>query len=143
MAAETARSIGGPLARGLLRLYVAVVGLFLLAPIVAITAGSLTTTQFVVFPPQGLTLRWYLRMFDREEMLASFILSLGIAAAAATVASLAGLLAGLALARYRTPLNRLLWLLVASPMMLPAVVLGFGFLQAYLPSSARPSRPTI
>jgi putative spermidine/putrescine transport system permease protein len=131
MATETAHTIGGPLARGVLRIYVLVVGLFLLAPIVAITAGSLTTTQFVVFPPRGLTLRWYLRMFDREEMLASFVLSLGIAAAAATVASLAGLLAGLALARYRTPLNRLLWLLVASPMMLPAVVLGFGFLQAY------------
>jgi putative spermidine/putrescine transport system permease protein len=131
MAAESARSIGGPLARFALRLYVGLAAIFLLAPIVAITAGSLTTTQFVVFPPQGLTLRWYLRMFDREEMLTSFGLSLGIAAAAATVASLLGLLAGLALARYRTPLNRLLWLLVASPMMLPAVVLGFAFLQAY------------
>lgn len=131
MAAETARGIGGPLARGLLRLYVGLAALFLLAPIVAITAGSLTTTQYVVFPPQGLTLRWYLRMFDREEMLASFGLSLAIAALAATAATLIGLLAGLALTRWRTGFNRLLWLLVASPMMLPAIVLGFAFLQAY------------
>lgn len=131
MAVETAQSIGGPVARRALQVYVAAVVVFLLAPIIAITAGSLTTTQYVVFPPKGLTLDWYLRMFDRSEMLASFALSLGIAAASATIASVVGLAVGLVLVRHPSPLNRILWLMVVSPMMLPAVVLGFAFLQAY------------
>jgi putative spermidine/putrescine transport system permease protein len=70
-------------------------------------------------------------MFDRDEMLASLGLSLGIAAVSATSAVVVGLGASLALVRYRSALNGLLWLLVVSPMMLPSVVLGFAFLQAY------------
>ena len=57
------------LARGSLGLYVLVIGLFLLAPILAITAGSLTTTSYVVFPPEGLTLKWYLQIFDQPDFL--------------------------------------------------------------------------
>ncbi|CAN5196968.1 ABC transporter permease [soil metagenome] len=112
-------------------LYLGIATIFLLAPIVAVTIGSLTTTQYVVFPPKGLTLAWYGRMFDRPEMLSSFLLSLGIAAGAATIATIIALLASLALVRHRTALNVLLRLLVISPMMLPATVLGFAFLQSY------------
>jgi putative spermidine/putrescine transport system permease protein len=131
MARETAERIAGPLGRLLLRSYIGGAVLFLLGPIVAITAGSLTTTQYVVFPPKGITFEWYLRMFDRPEMLDSFVLSLGIGATAATIATILGLAVSSAMVRYPSPLNHLLWLLVVSPMMLPSVVLGFAFLQAY------------
>src|SRR5262245_50211831 len=109
MATQTAHTIGGRSGRIVLQAYVAFVAVFLLAPIVAITAGSLTTTQYVVFPPKGITLDWYLKMFDRPEMLASLVLSLAIAAAAATIASILGLAVGLVLVRHPSPLNRLLW----------------------------------
>jgi putative spermidine/putrescine transport system permease protein len=42
-----------------------------------------------------------------------------------------GLMVALAMTRSISPLNSLLWMLVASPMMLPSVVLGFACLQAY------------
>ena len=115
----------------LLWAYVIAIQVFFVAPVVAITIGSLTTTQYVVFPPKGLTLQWYSRMLDRPEIINSFLLSLGIAFAAATASVLLGLLVGLALVRYSLQLNAVLWLLVVSPMMLPTVVLGFGFLQTY------------
>ncbi len=131
MARQTSEGVAGPLGRLILHVYILGAAIFLVAPVVAITAGSLTTTQYVVFPPRGLTLEWYLRIFDRPEMLSSFALSLGIAATAATIAAVVGLVAALAMVRHPSPLNRLLWLLVVSPMMLPSVVLGFAFLQAY------------
>jgi putative spermidine/putrescine transport system permease protein len=114
-----------------LHAYLVIAAVFLVAPIVAVTIGSLTTTQYVVFPPRGITLKWYGQIFDRPEMLSSFLLSLGIAAAAATISTFVALVASLALARYRTSLNKLLWTFLVSPLMLPATVLGFAFLQSY------------
>lgn len=131
MAQAVADTLGGPRTALLHRAYMTVAILFLLAPIIAVTIGSLTTTQYVVFPPKGLTLRWYGQMFDRPEMLSSFLLSLGIAAGSATIAVIVAVLASLALVRHRSGLNILLWMLVVSPMMLPATVLGFAALQSY------------
>jgi putative spermidine/putrescine transport system permease protein len=131
MHSRTAESLGGRFSKVLLGVYVVAMQAFFLAPVVAITVGSLTTTQYVVFPPKGLTLQWYSRMLDRPEIIYSFLLSLGIAFGAATASVLLGLLVSLAIVRYSLRLNTILWLLVASPMMLPTVVLGFGFLQTY------------
>jgi putative spermidine/putrescine transport system permease protein len=131
MSTQISDSLGGRFGRLSLVTYIVVVQVLLLAPLAAITVGSLTTTQYVVFPPVGVTLHWYLRVFDRSEILDSFLLSLGIATLAATVADVVGLAVGVAMVRYRSPLNWLLWLIVVSSMMMPAVVLGFGFLQTY------------
>ena len=131
MQSRTAESLGGRLSSVLLWVYVIAMQVFFIAPVLAITIGSLTTTQYVVFPPKGLTLQWYARMLDRPEIIDSFLLSFGIAFAAATASVLLALLVSLALVRYSLRLNVLLWLLVVSPMMLPTVVLGFGFLQTY------------
>lgn len=131
MSTMVGETLGGRRASLVLRAYLGIAVLFLIAPILAVTIGSLTTTQYVVFPPQGLTLQWYMRMFDRPEMLSSFLLSLGIAVAAATVATVIALLSSLVIVRFKTALNLVLWLLVVSPMMLPASVLGFAALQSY------------
>jgi putative spermidine/putrescine transport system permease protein len=131
MQSRVAESLGGRVSNFLLWVYVVAMQIFLIAPVLAITVGSLTTTQYVVFPPKGLTLQWYSRMLDRPEIIDSFLLSLGIAFAAATASVLLSLLVGLAIVRYSLRLNAILWLLVVSPMMLPTVVLGFGFLQTY------------
>jgi len=119
------------LARWALGIYVLVIGLFLLAPILAITAGSLTTTSYVVFPPEGLTLKWYLQIFDQPDFLSALGLSLGVAVATATVATLLGLMVALALHRYPTRLNILIQLLVMTPIMLPSVFLGLALLVMY------------
>jgi putative spermidine/putrescine transport system permease protein len=131
MHSRVVESLGGRFSHVLLWVYVVAMLVFFLAPVLAITIGSLTTTQYVVFPPKGLTLQWYSRMLDRPEIIDSFLLSLGVAFAAATASVLLSLLVSLAVVRYSLRLNTILWLLVVSPMMLPTVVLGFGFLQTY------------
>jgi putative spermidine/putrescine transport system permease protein len=113
------------------RIYVGLFMLFLLAPIVAIAGGSLTATNYVAFPPKGLTLHWYSQILHQHESLAALGLSLGIAAAAATLATLLALPVGLALSRYRMAINGLVYLVVMTPAMLPSVFLGLAFLVLY------------
>ena len=89
-------------------IFATLVGLFLLAPVLVTIASSLTTTSYVAFPPQGLTLHRYLELARRPEFLASFALSLGVAIAAAVVSTMLGLAAGLAIHRYPFPGRSLL-----------------------------------
>ncbi|MGV6871321.1 ABC transporter permease [Pseudochelatococcus sp. B33] len=50
--------------------------IFLLAPIIVVLGASLTAGNFVGFPPQGLSLRWYIRALEHPQFLASLRLSL-------------------------------------------------------------------
>lgn len=114
-----------------LRAYILAFAIFLLAPIVAITAGSLTTTSYVVFPPHGLTLKWYAQVFQQQQFLSALGLSVGLGIASASIGTILGLLVAVALHRYRTPFNRALYLLVMTPAMLPSVFIGLAFLVTY------------
>jgi putative spermidine/putrescine transport system permease protein len=115
------------------RIYAALFSLFLLAPIIAIAGGSLTTTNYVAFPPKGLTLHWYLQILQQRESLTALGLSLAIGAAAATLATLLALPVGLAFTRYRTRLNGVVYTVIMTPAMLPSVFLGLAFLVLYTP----------
>jgi putative spermidine/putrescine transport system permease protein len=111
--------------------YTLLVALFLLAPIIAITAGSLTETSYVVFPPQGITLKWYIAALDQPDFLTAMGLSVLIAIAAASVATVLGLVVALALHRYPNRLNVIVRFVVLTPIMLPSVFLGLALLVEY------------
>ncbi|MCG5217870.1 ABC transporter permease [Streptosporangium sp. KLBMP 9127] len=109
--------------------FACLVGLFLIAPVLVTVASSLTTTRYVTFPPQGFTLRWYAEVFRKEEFLSSFVLSVGVALAAAAVSAVVGLACGLAIHRYRFPGRAALEGVLASAFAVPTIVLGIGLLQ--------------
>ena len=115
------------------RIYTTVFALFLLAPILAIAGGSLTATNYVTFPPKGLTLHWYLQIFQQRESIGALSLSLAIGAAAATLATLLALPVGIALTRFKTRFNGIVYLVIMTPAMLPSVFLGLAFLVLYTP----------
>jgi putative spermidine/putrescine transport system permease protein len=114
-----------------LRIYVTVVALFLLAPILTITIAALTAGSYVSFPPKGITLRWYTGIVHQSDFVTSLKLSLLVAAIAATIGTAVGLATAIALVRHPSRLNRLVWLVVLSPIMLPSIVLGLAFLEFY------------
>jgi putative spermidine/putrescine transport system permease protein len=120
-----------PLKLAGLRIYVAVVCVFLLAPILTITISAFTKGAYVSFPPKGLTLHWYAGIIHQTDFMTSLKLSLIVAAVAATIGTAVGLLAALAAVRQPTRLNRLVWMVVLSPIMLPSIVLGMAFLTFY------------
>jgi putative spermidine/putrescine transport system permease protein len=114
-----------------LRGYVSLIYLFLLAPVVVILLSSLTETEYVTFPPKGITLRWYAELLNHPEFIQSFGLSFGVAAGTALIATALGTLASLALVRHDFRGKAVVTQFFGSPMLIPSVVFGIALLQYF------------
>jgi len=115
----------------ILAVYTFIICCFSPAAVIVILIESLTSADYVSFPPVGLSLRWYLEIPRRPEFIASLTTSLIVAAGAAIISTIIGTLAALALVRYRFPGRALLQTLFLSPLSVPAIVLGIALLQFY------------
>jgi putative spermidine/putrescine transport system permease protein len=111
--------------------FVVLVYLFLLAPVIVIVLASLTKTEYVVFPPQGLTLKWYAELVNHPEFIESMLLSFSVAALTALISTTIGTLASLGLVRYEFRGKEALTNLFGSPMLIPSVVFGVALLQYF------------
>jgi putative spermidine/putrescine transport system permease protein len=89
-----------------------------------VIAISFTTTEYLKFPPEGLTLRWYWKVVSDPTFVEAFVVSGQLAAAATAMALLLGVPAALAFARKQFPGGRALSALFLSPLVLPTIVLG-------------------
>lgn len=76
----------------------------------------------------GFTTRWYEVLFDDTEMLHAAVNSLFIALTAATIATVLGTMAGIAMQRWRTGFLRCLPFLVLTPVAMPEILLGVSLL---------------
>ena len=65
--------------RRLLLAFNALVYLFILAPILVVIPVSFSEKEYLVFPPQGFSLRWYANFFATRELADSLWLSLHLA----------------------------------------------------------------
>lgn len=115
--------------RNLIRLIAWTSLVYLMLPLVVIIGASLTTTSYLAFPPEGLTLEWYRKLMDDPSYVASFTTSILLAIAATVVAILLAVPAALAFARYEFPGKATLSAILMSPLVLPHVVLGAALLQ--------------
>jgi putative spermidine/putrescine transport system permease protein len=106
-----------------------IVILYLALPLVVVIAISFTTTEYLKFPPQGFTLRWYWQVVNDATFVEAFVLSSQLAAAATTAALLLGIPAALVFARTQFPGSRMLSAAFLSPLVLPTIVLGAAILQ--------------
>ncbi|HEY1362094.1 MAG TPA: ABC transporter permease [Xanthobacteraceae bacterium] len=105
---------------------------YLLAPIVVTFAISLTSAEYTVLPPPGLSLRWYRHVLGFSWFTGSLLVS-AVVATAATVASIGmGLVGALLLARRSFRGRALLEYAMLSPLIIPGVVIGFALLNAAL-----------
>ncbi len=117
------------LGRALFLAWVAFAVVFLLAPFVFVALASLGGKEFVTFPPQDLTLRWYREI--KPEFVRSLLLSLALATASATASIVFGVPAALGLVRARFPGQAVVQAVLRAPLQIPLLVLGVGFLQFY------------
>jgi putative spermidine/putrescine transport system permease protein len=103
--------------------------LFMLAPLVVVVLVSFTDKGYISMPFDGASLRWYREILEARDFIDAFWRSLGLAATAATLATLVAVPAGMAIAWHRfTGRDALLGLLL-SPLMVPHVVLGIALLR--------------
>jgi putative spermidine/putrescine transport system permease protein len=103
------------------------IGLLVL-PIIILIGVSLNAGVEQAFPPNGLSLRWYANLANRSGFLEAGRLTIGLAIASAIVSVLTSLCASVALARYTFPGRSLVLTLLLSPLIVPQVVVGMGFL---------------
>lgn len=81
----------------------------------------------------GFTTRWYGALFDSEQILGAALLSLEIAAASATLATILGTMAGLAMNRMGRFRGRtLLSGMIAAPLVMPEVITGLSLLLLFI-----------
>ena len=115
--------------RNLIRLSAWASLVYLMLPLVVIMGASLTTTSYLAFPPEGVTLQWYERLLDDPTYVASFATSVLLATVATALAIVLAVPAALAFARYTFPGKETISAILMSPLVLPHIVLGAALLQ--------------
>ncbi len=81
----------------------------------------------------GFSVRWYAELFRNDQVLDALWLSLRVAFTSATLATLLGTMAGLALARFRRFKGRTLFSgMITSPMVMPEVITGLSLLLLFV-----------
>ena len=113
--------------------YCALVFGFLVLPTLAVIPLSLNPSSFLVFPKDGLSLRWYEALFASDAWMRALRNSLAVAVATTLVATPLGTLAALGLARMRSGARPVLAGLFAAPMVVPVVVVAIAFYFLFAP----------
>lgn len=97
---------------------------YMLLPLVFIVPMSLTSGNTLAFPTPGWSLRWYQELLDDPRWANSLWNSVVIALCATFLSCLLGIPAAIGLAWGRFPGKPLLYAVVASPLVMPVVIVG-------------------
>ncbi|WP_425329941.1 ABC transporter permease [Terrirubrum flagellatum] len=114
------------------RITLALVLIFLIGPFAIILAAGLSDGETLAFPPQGISLRWVLAVFELESFRASFALSLVLATASTMAALVLGTPVAYALDRYRPPGAIAISALLTSPLVVPGIIVGLALLRHFV-----------
>jgi putative spermidine/putrescine transport system permease protein len=112
----------------MLRLAVGALVAFMTLPTLVVMAVSVNPTAILSFPPAGFSLRWYENVLTYPQFQRAAWNSLLVTAGAVALALPIGTAAALALARGRLRGRELWAALLLSPLVVPGVATGLGFL---------------
>lgn len=116
----------------LLTLWLIVGYAFLYAPIAFLVALSFNDSRLVT-AWSGFSTRWYATLWRNDALIEAALLSLRVAAVSATIATVIGTLAGLALARFgRFAARGVFQAALAAPLVLPEVITGLSLLLLFV-----------
>jgi putrescine transport system permease protein len=105
---------------------------FLYVPILSMIVFSFNRSRLATVWG-GFSTQWYGKLFANQQVLKAAILSLEIALVSATVATILGTMAGLALARFRRFRGRAAFSgLVTAPLIMPEVITGISSLMLFI-----------
>jgi putrescine transport system permease protein len=108
---------------------------FLYVPILSMMVFSFNNSRMVTVwdSVNSPTLRWYVRLFENEQLLGAAWISLQIAAMTATGAVILGTLAGLVLTRFGPFRGRaLLSAMTTAPLVMPEIIMGIAMLLLFV-----------
>ncbi|MGJ8534198.1 MAG: ABC transporter permease [Alphaproteobacteria bacterium] len=102
---------------------------FLIGPFIIIIFAGASAGEALAFPPDGLSLKWYFKVFTIESFRDSFLLSMFLAIFGTLTALLLGVPAAYALNRYDLPGNETIRTIVAAPIIVPGIIVGLALLR--------------
>lgn len=118
-------------AQRILTAVVIAVCIYLVLPTLAVVPVSFTATDFIIFPPRGLSLRWYGVFIGQDAWRNATLTSLVVAAASAAFSTVIGTLAALGLNRLAGVGARIVVWLILLPMIVPSIILAVAFYSAF------------
>ncbi len=113
---------------------------FLVVPLLIVTAVSFTSDIFMIFPPKGFSLQWYMEFLRSSEWSVAIQNSLVIACGTALLSTSIALTLAFVLHRCQVPMANLIRTLGLLPFLLPPVIIGIAFM-AFFYSVGHAGRP--
>lgn len=105
---------------------------FLIGPFAIIILAGFSAGETLTFPPQGLSLRWYITVFMVKDFQDAFVLSILIGAAATVLALVLGVPVAYAVSRYDIPGGGAIKTLVTAPIIVPGIIVGLSLLRYFV-----------
>ena len=115
---------------------------FFYLPIGFLVMNSFNTSRYAS-QWGGFSMRWYERLFERQDIIAALGNSLKVATAASLASMVLGTAAAFALERHRSRLQEAHRLLVTVPLVLPDILMGMSLLLLFVSLGVRLSLVTI
>ena len=112
----------------LIRLYTIAIYVFMFLPVAVVVLLSFNSSQFGSFPMEGLSFRWFIRLWENGAIVRAFRVSILLGALTSAISTIVGILASLALVRYRFPGKNAVTTLLIAPLLIPEVVLAVALL---------------
>lgn len=97
---------------------------YVVGPLLVVVASAFGDTNFLAFPPRGLTFRHFADALAEPRYSRAFLTSLIVAASAAVLATVIGLSAAVGLTRHKVPGAPAIEAALLSPLVLPALTLA-------------------
>jgi len=111
-----------------IRLWAILVYGFMFLPIAVVVLLSFNASQFGSFPMTGLSFRWFAKLAENDAIIRALQTSMVLGVLTAIISTTLGVLASLALVRYRVPGSNLVSTVLIAPILVPEVVLAVALL---------------
>jgi putative spermidine/putrescine transport system permease protein len=114
------------------RILVALLFVFLLAPVLLVVPMSFSADNYLAWPPSGWSLRWYQALWHQAGLQQALRVTVVLALIVTALSLLLGLAAALALTRGTFPGHEAISVLLSAPLLLPTIVLGLAVLIVFV-----------
>ncbi len=115
----------------LLAIWTGLILVFILGPLVIEFLVSLTPLDYISFPKNSVSLRWYKALLEHSDFMIAAVNSLLLACASAGMALFLGLPAATAVARHNFPGKQSILSVLMSPLFIPVILGALAMLSAF------------
>src|SRR5262249_1625742 len=97
-------------------------------PIIVVVLASFNSGEYLKFPPEGFSLRWYVNFMNSEPFVSSLLTSLQVALTSSVIATVVGTGAAIFYVRYAKLGKEFLRLTLLAPLLLPEILTAIALL---------------